>query len=270
MQRSRDEEMLLKLRCSMFKSKRKSQMQMTTDENDVTNKIIDNTLSEYERMIQNKYKTVERDIARLQIQKDTMTRFDFNPMTISYVTFIPYFLFYYNMPLYYYIPLSLVIFSTLQSHKDAADRSSAVKLVSNPNILKYVLEEMPSWVSDSEFQKVEWLNSGIRLLWPYISEFVGKWLISYLNPLLQNYRNFAIQALSLTHISLGTFSPNIVGVRIHDTNESVLRLDIEIRWAGNPYAKLDVMLLGLPHIVTIDEIRLSGNIRLEFNQFSSV
>ncbi|KAJ1438492.1 hypothetical protein B484DRAFT_392303, partial [Ochromonadaceae sp. CCMP2298] len=63
----------------------------------------------------------------------------------------------------------MLYFSYAQAHKERADRKAAVGIVTDPKLLRLVLEEMPSWVNDSEHQRVEWINTLVQKLWPYLS-----------------------------------------------------------------------------------------------------
>ena len=60
-----------------------------------------------------------------------------------------------------YVPLALLFLSYLKTSKDRKDRQAAMGIVSCPNTLKYILEEMPNWVEDSDVEQVRWLNTMI-------------------------------------------------------------------------------------------------------------
>ncbi len=45
--------------------------------------------------------------------------------------------------------------------------------MSDPALMRLVLEEMPPWVSDPSFQRVEWINPLLMKLWPMIVQAIG-------------------------------------------------------------------------------------------------
>ena len=55
-------------------------------------------------------------------------------------------------------------------------------IVTDPEIVKYILKEMPSWTEESEAQRAEWFNIILTKLWPHISEATDQRMKSILQP----------------------------------------------------------------------------------------
>lgn len=108
-----------------------------------------------------------------------------------------------------------------------------------------MVEEMPSWVQNSDVQRVEWLNALLTKLWTSVSESTEAVIMASLQPVLDSYRPSYISSLGFTRITLGTIAPVIVGIRNHRTDENCVRLDLELKWAGNPEACRNMMNLRL-------------------------
>jgi len=70
-------------------------------------------------------------------------------------------------------------------------------------------------------------------------------------------------SLTLTSFSLGTISPRITGVKLHSTEETTVRLDVELRWASNICINLDIGMSGLPLTVSLSDLKLTGTVRIE-------
>ena len=123
-------------------------------------------------------------------------------------------------------------------------------------ILKYVIEEMPGWVKNADVERANWLNHTLQTLWPKISLATGDLMVLWFQPLLNSYKppggyrgdsaihtrfntcvylsSIGFTSLDIARFSLGTVAPKIAGVRYQFTEESCARLDIELKWAGNP------------------------------------
>jgi hypothetical protein len=99
---------------------------------------------------------------------------------------------------------------------------------------------MPSWVQHSDVQTVQWLNDILEKLWPSISSATEAVIMQTLQPILDQNCPSYLTSLEFSRITLGTIAPVIVGVRHCRTTaeDNCVRLDIELKWAGNPEVTL--------------------------------
>lgn len=125
------------------------------------------------------------------------------------------------------------------------------------------MEEMPSWITDSQFQRVEWLNALLQRVWPQISTACEPLVKASLQPMLDAQCPPMLGQLQLGTFSLGSISPKIVGVRFFEGNESHARMDLELRWAGDPSVILTVGSSRVSTPIEVSEIRLSAVARVE-------
>jgi Ca2+-dependent lipid-binding protein len=126
-----------------------------------------------------------------------------------------------------------------------------------------VVRDLPSWVSDSEHQRVEWLNSLVQKFWPHVSQAIEPIVIAQLQEILSAQVICVRLGLTMKRFSLGSVSPKIVGIRIHSTQNSIARFDIELRWAGDPVITVNVGKFQFAPPVEISELRLSALVRVE-------
>jgi Ca2+-dependent lipid-binding protein len=107
-------------------------------------------------------------------------------------------------------------------------------------VLRYIQQEMPSWISSSDVERAMWLDSTLQTLWPNISKSSESWLIDCLQPYLHTAttNSSMIPNIDIKALNLGSISPRITGVRNIKTTESMVRLDIEFVWAGTPEVSL--------------------------------
>lgn len=127
-----------------------------------------------------------------------------------------------------------------------------------------VAEEMPSWITDSQYQRVEWLNSLLQRMWPQISTAYEPIVKASLQPTLDAACPKILGQLQLGKFSLGSISPKVVGVRFFEGTESHARMDLEIRWAGDPSVVLTVGSARVNTPIEVCEVRLSAIARVEF------
>lgn len=101
-------------------------------------------------------------------------------------------------------------------------------------MLRYIQQELPSWISSSDVERAMWLDSTLQTLWPGISKSSESWLIECVQPYLSNTSGTIIPSITIKKLNLGAISPRITGVRNIKTTESMVRLDVEFVWAGAP------------------------------------
>ena len=122
---------------------------------------------------------------------------------------------------------------------------------------------MPSWATDPQFQRVEWFNSLLQKLWPQISAACDPLIKEKLQPTLDSMCPQYLGRILLHRFSLGAISPKIVGVRFFEGSESQVRMDVELRWAGDPSIVLNVGTTKVYTPIEVSELRLSAVARVE-------
>ena len=96
--------------------------------------------------------------------------------------------------------------------------------------MRSILKELPSWSRESEAQRAEWFNTIMAKLWPWISEAINKSGKNTMNPMflnsLKSYGFDKLVSLKLQKFSLGDICPKIKSIRVHNTHESIVRMDV--------------------------------------------
>lgn len=203
------------------------------------------------------------NLACAKLSKELSGQFGFDPINMSGLIAVPLLLQSLGTSPYFYVPLAVLYFAYLQAKKDRADRKAAIGIISDPALIKLVVKEMPRWVSDSEHQRVEWFNSVLSKLWPQLSYAIEPTLKTIVQDVLGAQPIAVTMGLVVKRFTLGNISPKVVGIRIHETHESSVRLDVELRWAGEPIVTIAVGSNILAPNVELAEFRLSALIRIE-------
>ncbi|CAI0542709.1 unnamed protein product [Linum tenue] len=133
-------------------------------------------------------------------------------------------------------------------------------------------EYYPSWVVFSQRQKVcvciaqlNWLNSHLTKIWPYVNEAASELIKSSVEPTLEQYRPIILSSLKFSKFTLGTVAPQFTGVSILESDSSGITMELEMNWDGNPNIVLDVKTrLGVSLPVQVKDIGFTGVFRLIF------
>ncbi|KAF1887333.1 hypothetical protein Lal_00040935 [Lupinus albus] len=123
----------------------------------------------------------------------------------------------------------------------------------------------PSWVVFSKSQKLNWLNSHLTKIWPYVNEAASELIKTSVEPILEQYRPFILYSLKFSKLTLGTVAPQFTGVSIIEDGGEGVTLELEMNWDGNPSIVLDIKtLIGVALPVQVKDIGFTGIFRLIF------
>lgn len=224
-------------------------------------------------------------LAEAKAIKNYPQRFALNPLMFGFLLTFPLVFQYFGISMWFYVPVAAVYLTYVQVEKNRSDYQSALGIVTDADIIKYVVKEMPSWIEDSESQRAEWINMILTKLWPHVSEATDQKMKKILTPtfdkIVKSRGLENVASLKLDKFVLGEISPKIKSIRVHSTHESTVRMDWELAWAGNPEIVILLGLgdkLGIPELpIEVCDFRMSMNLRIElknllnsFPCFSSV
>ncbi|KAJ0970483.1 hypothetical protein J5N97_023360 [Dioscorea zingiberensis] len=112
--------------------------------------------------------------------------------------------------------------------------------------LQGLLTEIPFWVKNPDYDRVDWMNKFVSDMWPYLDKAICNTIRSTTKPIFEQYiGKYGIESIEFDHLTLGTLPPIIHGVKVYETQERELVMEPAIRWAGNPNIILSVKLLTL-------------------------
>ncbi|KAF9594777.1 hypothetical protein IFM89_034760 [Coptis chinensis] len=103
------------------------------------------------------------------------------------------------------------------------------------NALHDLLDEIPQWIKNPDYDRVDWLNKFLSDMWPYLDKAICGMIKSTAEPIFADYiGKYQIQSIEFESLTLGTLPPTIYGIKVYETNEKVLVMEPIVRWAGNP------------------------------------
>ncbi|EXB61824.1 Extended synaptotagmin-2 [Morus notabilis] len=129
--------------------------------------------------------------------------------------------------------------------------------------LEDLLPEIPLWVKNPDFDRVDWLNKVILEMWPYLSKAITGMIRSTAQPIFSEYiGKFQIETIEFESLSLGNLPPLLYGLKAYETNEKELVMETPVRWAGNPNITLVIKLLSLRITVQLVDLQIFSTARI--------
>ncbi|KAE9618392.1 putative C2 domain, synaptotagmin-like mitochondrial-lipid-binding domain-containing protein [Lupinus albus] len=115
-----------------------------------------------------------------------------------------------------------------------------------PKALQELLPEIPLWVKTPDYERVDWLNTFLLDMWPFLDKAICRMIRIIVKPIFAEYiGKYHIKGIEFDNLSLGTLPPTICGIKVLQTNEKELVMEQVIKWAGNPNIVLDLHVSSL-------------------------
>ncbi|KAL4575203.1 hypothetical protein LXL04_022045 [Taraxacum kok-saghyz] len=103
--------------------------------------------------------------------------------------------------------------------------------------LQDLLPEIPLWLKNPDYDRVDWLNAFVLNMWPYLDKAICAAIRQSTEPIVADYvgqGHRPIESITFETLSLGTLPPIFQGIKVYETNENQLVMEPAIKWAGNP------------------------------------
>ncbi|KAK4834120.1 hypothetical protein QYF36_017333 [Acer negundo] len=122
-----------------------------------------------------------------------------------------------------------------------------------------LLPELPLWVKQPEYERIDWLNDFLSDMWPYLDKAICGIIRSNVEQNVSEYGSkFFVNLVDFKSLSLGTLPPRVHGIKVCQTNnDNELVLEPAVRWAGNPDITLVLKLFSLPITVQLSDVQIS-------------
>ncbi|KAL5995644.1 hypothetical protein ACLOJK_025710 [Asimina triloba] len=120
--------------------------------------------------------------------------------------------------------------------------------------LQRMMPEIPLWVKNPDFDRVDWLNKFIETMWPYLDKAICKTAMEIAKPIIaENVAKYKLESVEFEALTLGTLPPTFQGMKVYTTDEKEIIMEPSLKWAGNPNVTVAVKAFGLkatvqPHV----------------------
>ncbi|MCD7470856.1 hypothetical protein HAX54_011040 [Datura stramonium] len=131
-----------------------------------------------------------------------------------------------------------------------------------PDSLIDLLPELPLWVMNPDYERVDWFNEFLANMWPYLDKAICGIIKSTSEPIFAEYiGKYQIKSIEFEQLTLGTIPPRLHGIKVYDSNEKELVFEFAIRWAGNPNIVVALKLLSLHISVQLIDFQMAATAR---------
>ncbi|KAF9683158.1 hypothetical protein SADUNF_Sadunf05G0183400 [Salix dunnii] len=112
--------------------------------------------------------------------------------------------------------------------------------------LQRLLPEIPQWVKNPDYDRVDWLNKLIENMWPYLDTAICKTAKNIAKPIIaEQIPKYKIDSVEFETLTLGSLPPTFPGMKVFITGEKELIMEPVLKWAGNPNIIIAVKAFGL-------------------------
>ncbi|XP_047319573.1 synaptotagmin-2-like [Impatiens glandulifera] len=123
--------------------------------------------------------------------------------------------------------------------------------------LQDLLPEIPFWVKNPDYDRIDWLNKFLEYMWPYLDKAICKTAISIAKPIIaEEIPKYKINSVEFETFTLGSLPPTFQGMKVYVTDEHELIMEPSMKWAGNPNVKLGVKAFGLKATIQVVDLQI--------------
>ncbi|CAM8972214.1 hypothetical protein QQ045_030505 [Rhodiola kirilowii] len=129
--------------------------------------------------------------------------------------------------------------------------------------LQKLLPEIPLWVKNPDYDRVDWLNKFIENMWPYLDKAICKTVKTIAKPIIaEQIPKYKIDSVEFEQLSLGTLPPTFQGMKVYVTDEKELIMEPCFKWAGNPNILVAIKAFGLRATVQVIDLQVFASPRI--------
>ncbi|KAD2392726.1 hypothetical protein E3N88_39703 [Mikania micrantha] len=133
--------------------------------------------------------------------------------------------------------------------------------------LQDLKSELPLWLKNPDYDRVDWLNNFVFNMWPYLDKAICAAVRRIAEPIVADYigrGHKPIESITFETLSLGTLPPTFQGMKVYDTNENQLVVESAIKWAGNPNIVIAVKIWSLRIKIQLVDLQVFAIPRMTF------
>ncbi|KAJ6399627.1 hypothetical protein OIU77_020227, partial [Salix suchowensis] len=129
--------------------------------------------------------------------------------------------------------------------------------------LQRLLPEIPQWVKNPDYDRVDWLNKLIENMWPYLNTAICKTAKNIAKPIIaEQIPKYKIDSVEFETLTLGSLPPTFPGMKVFITDEKELIMEPVLKWAGNPDITIAVKAFGLKATVQVVDLQVFATPRI--------
>ncbi|KAL8543280.1 hypothetical protein ACS0TY_003994 [Phlomoides rotata] len=123
--------------------------------------------------------------------------------------------------------------------------------------LQQLLPEIPFWVKNPDYDRIDWLNKFLEVMWPHLDKAICKTAKNIATPIIaEQIPKYKIESIEFESLTLGSLPPTFQGMKVYLTEEKELIMEPALKWAGNPNIALAVKAYGLKATVQVLDLQV--------------
>ncbi|KAL5561192.1 hypothetical protein UlMin_030939 [Ulmus minor] len=129
--------------------------------------------------------------------------------------------------------------------------------------LQRMLPDIPLWVKNPDYDRLDWLNRFIQYMWPYLDKAICKTAKNIAKPIIaEQIPKYKIESVEFEALTLGSLPPTFQGMKVYVTDEKELIMEPSIKWAGNPNIAVAVKAFGLKATAQVVDLQVFASPRI--------
>ncbi|XP_017701543.1 synaptotagmin-2-like [Phoenix dactylifera] len=129
--------------------------------------------------------------------------------------------------------------------------------------LERMLPEIPLWVKNPDYDRVDWLNKFLESMWPYLDKAICRMVKEIAKPIIaENIRKYKIGSVEFETFTLGSLPPTLQGIKVYITEEKELTVEPSLKWAGNTNVTVLVKAFGLKVTMQLVDLQVFASPRI--------
>uniref|UniRef100_A0A7N0UMD5 Uncharacterized protein n=1 Tax=Kalanchoe fedtschenkoi TaxID=63787 RepID=A0A7N0UMD5_KALFE len=123
--------------------------------------------------------------------------------------------------------------------------------------LEHLLPEIPLWVKNPDYDRVDWINKFLDYMWPYLDKAICKMAENIAKPIIDEQKpKYKIKSVEFEALSLGSLPPTFQGMKVYITDEKELIMEPSLKWAANPNILVAARAFGLKATVQVVDVQV--------------
>ncbi|XXG75020.1 hypothetical protein AAC387_Pa07g3613 [Persea americana] len=140
---------------------------------------------------------------------------------------------------------------------DVKDPTIRPLVEQDSNSLQQMVPEIPLWVKNPDYDRLDWLNKFLEKMWPYLDKAICKTVKEITKPIIaENIEKYKIESVEFESLTLGSLPPTFPGMKVYITEEKELIMEPSLKWAGNPNVTVAVRAFGLKATVQVLDLQV--------------
>ncbi|XP_042508587.1 synaptotagmin-1 [Macadamia integrifolia] len=129
--------------------------------------------------------------------------------------------------------------------------------------LQRLLPEIPLWVKNPDYDRVDWLNKFIGIMWPYLDKAICKTVKTIAKPIIaEQIPKYKIESVEFETLTLGSLPPTFQGMKVYTTDEKELIMEPSLKFAANPNVTVAVKAFGLKATAQVVDLQIFASPRI--------